>query len=116
MKEGTIGMRCILVAVVISLFAGIVSADTTFSTSGVISISTSTSVVGTVNETVSLTKTNIGGSPEKLEFSNTQKSVNPSGLKWQSHLSVNSNEKASWVDYSRIGGLPAISWRQFFRA
>lgn len=102
---------CILLLLLICLCGGFVTAET-FSAGSFISISTSASVQGTVNETVSLTRTSIGGGLDKAEFQNSYISVNPSGLSWRSHLSAGSDEKGAWVDYTRTGGLPRISWRQ----
>ncbi|MDD1705491.1 MAG: hypothetical protein LUQ12_00455 [Methanoregulaceae archaeon] len=113
MKEGITSTKWILVLILISFLVSMVAAETAFSTGSIISISTSASVQGTVNETVSLTRSSIGGGIEKAELHNSYTSVNPSGLSWRSHLSVNSNEGVAWVDYSRMGGFPSISWRQF---
>ncbi len=113
MKKGIPVSKCFLLLILISILAGIVAAETSFSTGSYISVSTSASVQGTINETVSLTKSTIGGGLEKTELRNSYTSVNPFGLSWRSHLTVNSDKEAIWVDYSRTGQLPWLSWKQF---
>jgi hypothetical protein len=96
--------------------AGSAAADipaSVFSFSGPMSTSTSVSVEGTVNETVSFTKTTIG-SREKTVLTDTFTTVNPSGLSWHSHITLNGDPERVWVDYTRTGGVPWISWRQLF--
>ena len=103
----------ILLLIAMNFLLGYAAADIVFSTGSAISTSTSVSVQGTVNETVSLTKSTIG-SPEKNVLSSTSTMQNPSGLSWHSHLMVNSDQEKVWVDYFRTGGLPRISWKQVF--
>jgi hypothetical protein len=115
MKEGRTATTYILLLLLISIFAGIAAADATFYSGSSISTSTSASVVGTINETVSMTKTTLGGEIEKTELTNSYTSVNPFGLSWRSHLSANSDGESAWVDYTRTGDLPRLTWRQSFR-
>jgi hypothetical protein len=115
MKQGRTVTIYILLLSLICIFAGIAAADATFYSGSSISTSTSASVVGTINETVSMTKTTLGGAIEKTELTDSYTSVNPFGLSWRSHLSANSDGESAWVDYTRTGDLPRLSWRQSFR-
>ena len=103
----------IILLIAMNFLLGNAAADVVFSTGGAISTSTSVSVQGTLNETVSLTKSTVG-STEKNVLSNTYTMQNPSGLSWHSHLMVNSDQEKVWVDYFRTGSLPRISWKQVF--
>jgi len=114
MKEG---IKATIILLLLAIFiAGSVAADlpwSEFSLSGPISTSTSVSVEGTVNETISFTKTTIG-SREKTVFTDTFTTVNPSGLSWRSHITLHGDPEKVWVDYTRTGAVPPISWRQLF--
>jgi hypothetical protein len=112
MKQGRTVTRYILLLSLICILAGTAAAGATFSSGGYITISTSASVQGTINETVSLTKST--GAMEKTELRSSYTSVNPLGLSWRSHLSVDSDEESAWVAYSRSGDLPRLSWKQYF--
>ena len=114
MKEGI--KAAFILLMLVFFIAGSAAADipsSGFSFSGPMSTSTSVSVEGTVNETVSFTKTTIG-SREKTVFTDTFTSVNPSGLSWRSHITLNGDPEKIWVDYTRTGAVPRISWRQLF--
>ena len=102
-----------MLLILTGFLAGTAAAEVLFSTGGAITTSTSVSVQGTVNETVSLTKKTIG-STDKTVLSNSYTMLNPSSLTWHSHLTLNSDNEAAWVDYVREGGLPRISWKQYF--
>lgn len=109
MKEG---IKATIILMLLAIFiAGSVAADLPWD--GPISTSTSVSVEGTVNETVSFTKTTIG-SREKTVFTDTFTTVNPSGLSWRSHITLHGDPEKVWVDYTRTGAVPPISWRQLF--
>jgi hypothetical protein len=118
MKKGRTITRYILLLSLICIFTGIAAAEPAFSsgdyfstiTSASLSSSTSTYVQGTVEETVTFTKTTMSGEIQKTEFTNSFASENPIGLSWRSSLSVNSDKESAWVDYSRSGSLPTISW------
>jgi len=118
MKQGRTVTIYILLLSLICILAGIATAGPVFSsgdffstsTSATLSTSTSASVQGTINETVSFTKTTIGGDKEKTELTNSYTSVNPFGLSWRSLLSVNADQESARVDYTRTGDLPQISW------
>jgi hypothetical protein len=113
MKEGRTITRYILLLSVLCILAGIAAADTAFYSGCSISTSTSASVQGTVNETVSLTKST--GGMDKTELRSSYTSENPLGLSWRSHLSVNSDEESARVAYSRSGGLPRLTWNLYFK-
>jgi hypothetical protein len=118
MKQGRTVTKYILLLSLICILAGIAAAGPVFSsgdyfstsTSATLSTSTSASVQGTINETVSFTKTTIGGDKEKTELTSSFTSVNPFGLSWRSLLSVNADQESARVDYTRNGDLPQISW------
>jgi hypothetical protein len=103
----------LMLIITISFISGLAVADKVLTSGSVISTTTSVSVQGTVNETVSLTKSTIG-STERTVLSNTYTTVNPSGLTWHSRLLMDNDKETVWVDYFRTGDLPRISWRQVF--
>jgi hypothetical protein len=113
MKKKLTVTTIIILLVAMNFLLGNAAADIVFSTGSVISTSTSVSVQGTMNETVSLTK-NTFGSAEKNVLSSIYTMQNPSGLSWNSHLMVNSDEEKVWVNYFRTGSIPTISWKQVF--
>jgi len=118
MKKGRTITRYILLLSLICLFAGTAAAEPAFSsgdyfstfTSASLSSSTDAYVQGTVEETVTFIKTTVSGEIQKTEFTNSFASDTPVGLSWRSALSVNSDKESAWVDYSRSGSLPTISW------
>lgn len=115
MKQGKTVTTGILLLVIIGIFVGIAAAEQTFYSGCYISASTTTSasVQGTINETVSFTKTTFGGDVEKTELRTSYSSVDPFGLSWRSHVSVHADEGATRVDYTRSGDLPDIHWREY---
>jgi hypothetical protein len=115
MKEKRTLTPYILLLLIIGIFVGIAAAEQTFYSGCYISASTTTSasVQGTINETVSLTKTTFGGDVEKTELRTSYTSENPFGLSWRSLVSVRSDEGTTRVDYTRSGDLPDIHWREY---
>lgn len=118
MNEEKTVTKYILLLSLIFILTGVAAADQVFSsgdffstsTSATLSTSTSASVQGTINETVSFTKTTLGGNKEKTEYTNVYTSEIPMGRSWRSSLSVNADQESAQVDYSRTGDLPLISW------
>jgi hypothetical protein len=115
MKTGT-GTILIMLILMISFLAGTVTAAGFLSTGSHISTGTSVSVKGSVNETVSLTRSTIGNGIDKTEWITSYKSVNPAGLTWDSHLTLGTVNGTVWFNSFRTSGLPLISWSQLPRS
>ena len=110
MKQGRIITKYILLLSLICMLAGIAAAEPVFSSGSYISTSASASVQGTINETVSFTRTTLGGDIEKTEYTNSYITADQDSLSWRSHLSVSADQESAQLDYTRTGDLPRISW------
>lgn len=101
-----------MLIIMISFLAGTVAAAGLLSTGSYISTGTSVAVKGSVNETVSITRSTIGSGIDKTEWMASYKSVNPAGLTWDSRLTLGTVNGTVWVNYFRTAGLPLITCRQ----
>ena len=113
-------LALILACILVSSLAATVAASDFSAFGSSITTSARVSVLGTVNETVSVTFTTAGiGGMETTELTATNIIENPAALSWNSRLTVVPGEgKLSW-NYVRTGGLPPLTpatpWQSFFR-